>query len=169
MKEWKLCSDLEKIDIINRAVKEGKGNTSLGKEVGCNESTIRKFKKNRCIKENDLFVLRDITDSNIVVIEEVPIDEVVENTNVEENEQVNLSNNNVNMDKLNLLLNNLDSLLNLIPKHKNCIYRSGENKPITLRIDSGLYEELKSRAEISNNTISELLNIVLEKYYNDIT
>lgn len=169
MKEWKLCSDLEKIDIINRAIKDGKGNTSLGKEVRCNESTIRKFKKNRCIKENDLFVLRDITSSNTIVIEEVPNAEVIENSSVIESEQLNLTNNNVNMEKLNILLNNLDSILNLIPKHKNCIYRSGENKPVTLRIDSGLYEELKSRAEISNNTISELLNMALEKYYNDIT
>lgn len=169
MKEWKLCSDLEKLDIINKAVEQGKGNTSLGKEVGCNESTIRKFKKNRCIKEDDLFVLRNITDSNTIVIEEVPRDEVVKNSSVMESKQLNLTNSNVNIDKLNILLNNIDSLLQLIPKHNNCIFRSGENKPVTLRVDSGLYEELKKCSEINNKTISELLNIALEKYFNDIT
>ena len=167
MKDWKSCTDLEKIEIINKAVEEGKGNSSLGRELGINESTIRKFKKNKCIKEGDLFVLKNITDNNTVVIEEIPSEQVpikiTAHNKLEEKAMVN-----IDKDKLNLLLNNIDELIKLIPKHNNCIFRSGENKPVTLRIDSGLYDELKQRAALKNKTISELLNLALEKYFSNI-
>ena len=173
MKDWKSCTNLEKIEIINKAVEEGKGNSSLGRELGINESTIRKFKKNKCIQEGNLFVLRDITNSNTVVIEQVPNEEIPNEINEvkpnNKSEEKSLANTDLDMEKLNVLLNNLDSLLNLIPKHNNCIFRIGENKPVTLRIDAGLYEELKQRAALKNKTISELLNSALEQYFNNMS
>lgn len=170
MKDWKSCTDLEKIEIINMAVKEGKGNSSLGRELGINESTIRKFKKNKCIQEGNLFVLRDITNSNTVVIEQVSNEEIPNEVKPNnKSEEKSLANIDLDMEKLNVLLNNLDNLLNLIPKHNNCIFRSGENKPVTLRIDAGLYEELKQRAALKNKTISELLNSALEQYFSNMS
>ena len=65
--------------------------------------------------------------------------------------------------KLELLLENIDSLLKLIPK-ENSIYKSNIITIKTLRVDEGLYEELRKRAELNNNTISELLNNAIENY-----
>ena len=65
------------------------------------------------------------------------------------------------------ILNNLDQLLKLVPKNNNCIYRNNVIEVRSLRVDTGLYEELKHRAESKNKTISELLNIALEQYFNN--
>lgn len=180
MKNWKECNEIERLDIINRAALEGKGNTALGRELGVNESTIRKFKANKCIKDGKSFVLKDITNSNTVVVEQVPNYEIndvpkdVTNSNTvvvdestSEKEVIPLNENNkladIDTEKLNVLLNSLDDLLKLIP-NKNCIYRSNVIEVRSLRIDTGLYEELKHRANVGNSTISEYLNRALEEY-----
>lgn len=109
----------------------------------------------------------DITNSNVEVIEDVrqdikPLEEVAE----VKNESTALTN--VDTNKLNLLLDNLDSILKLIPaKDNNTIYRSNDNRTISIRLDTGLYNEIKHRAERDNTTATELFNRAIEKYLNE--
>ena len=118
--------------------------------------------KNKVVRE------LNITNSNIEIIE--PSRQVIEpiiKKNSKSIPSIKEDDNalaKIDNDKLKLLLDNLDHLLKLIPKHKNVIYRSNNNSNISLRLDSGLYKELKVRAERNNKTISEMLNLVLEQY-----
>ena len=105
----------------------------------------------------------DITNSNIEVIEPgrqeaEPVNEVLEVATVETKAITNF-----NEEKLNLLLDNLDHLLKLIPK-ENSVFRSNDNRVVSIRLDSGLYNEAKHRAESSNITVTELFNRALENY-----
>ncbi|MCR1952223.1 hypothetical protein NSA50_14395 [Clostridium sp. DSM 100503] len=57
------------------------------------------------------------------------------------------------MDKLNLLLENIDKILNLIPTDtiSNITHlKSRSNKIRSLRIDTGLYEAIKTRSSRDN-------------------
>lgn len=113
--------------------------------------------------KNEIVRTVDITNSNIEVIEPdrqviEPVKEVLNLTTVETKVLSNF-----NQEKLNLLLDNLDSLLRLIPK-ENSIYRSNDNRVVSIRLDSGLYNEAKHRAENSNITVTELFNRALESY-----
>ena len=77
---------------------------------------------------------------------------------------------NIDIDKLSLLLDNLDSLLKLIPKDNitsNTGLRSGKTEVRSLRIDTGLYENIKSRAIRDNIHISDIVNKALEDYLNN--
>ena len=121
--------------------------------------------------KNQLVREIDITNSNIEVIE--PSRHVIEPIIEENNKIINkvkeekkaLSK--IDTSKLNLLLDNLDQILNLIPKNRNTIYRSNDNRNISIRLDSGIYEELKYRAKRDNKTITELFNLALEDYLNN--
>lgn len=113
--------------------------------------------------KNEIVRTVDITNSNIEVIEPhrqviEPVEEVLNVAPVETKAIAN-----INEEKLNLLLDNLDNLLKLIPK-ENSIYRSNDNRVVSIRLDSGLYNEAKYRADICNITVTELFNKALENY-----
>lgn len=122
----------------------------------------------RILNDHTLVEEIDITNSNIEVIEAIRQDvEPIIKDNIENITKVKEEENalsKIDTSKLNLLLDKLDQILNLIPKNKDLIYRSNDNRNISLRLDTGLYEELKHRAKRDNKTISELFNLVLEEY-----
>lgn len=73
--------------------------------------------------------------------------------------------NDVDMNKFVKLLNNIDDILELIPKKRDgVIYKSGKNEVRSIRVDIGLYEELKSRASEQGTTATELFNKALEEF-----
>jgi len=116
----------------------------------------------RILNDHTLVEEIDITNSNIEVIEAIrqdvePIikDNIKNITKVKEEENA-LSK--IDTSKLNLLLDNLDQILNLIPKNKDLIYRSNDNRNISLRLDTGLYEELKHRQK---EIIKQSLNCLI--------
>lgn len=156
---------LELLQYVNKGLEEGKSVTSIGKELGLNESSIRKkLNKNGYKREGNKFVPREGVTSNITEVQEdfkeVEIIEVKEDTGA-----MAL---NIDMDKLNILLNNLDKLLRLVPNDditSNITkYKSGDNKTISLRCDSGLYEAIKQRAKRDNINIADIINKALEDY-----
>ena len=108
----------------------------------------------------------DITNSNIDVIypHRLDTEPIIEDNKEGATEETALSN--VNTDKLNILLDNLESLLKLIPKHNNTLWRSNDNRNISIRLDSGLYAEIKHRAERDGVTATELFNRAVEEYLN---
>lgn len=112
----------------------------------------------------------DITNNNIDVIypsrldtEPITEDKVIEEEVTTEDKTALM---NIDTDKLNLLLNNLDSILKLIPRGNNSIYRNNNNVPKTIRVDDGLYQEIKFRAERDGVTATELFNRAVEEYLN---
>lgn len=73
--------------------------------------------------------------------------------------------NDVDINKFVKLLNNIDDILELIPqKREGIIYKSGKNEVRSIRIDTGLYEELKNRATEKGTTATELFNKALEEF-----
>ena len=93
--------------------------------------------------------------------------DITEHITSEENSNMSLDIlNRVDMQKFTKLLNNIDDILELIPKRdgNSVIYRSGKNEVRSIRIDTGLYEELKNRAAEQGVTATELFNKALEEY-----
>ena len=71
----------------------------------------------------------------------------------------------INYYKLKLLLDNIDDILLLIKKEdKSKVIRSGNTKVTSLRVDIGIYEQIKNKAVEDNMNISEIINIALEDY-----
>lgn len=164
---------LELLEYVNSGLLEGKSVTKIGKELGLNESTIRKkLTKNGYKRVGKKFVLENSITSNITE-EKIIEEKFINNKSVERIEPIiseNLALDNVNLEKLNLLLNNLDTLLKLIPNRditSNITLRNGDNRTISIRADAGLYEAIKERAKRDNVGISEIINRALEDYLNN--
>ncbi|MGL4914309.1 MAG: hypothetical protein ACRC3Y_17960 [Romboutsia sp.] len=78
------------------------------------------------------------------------------------------------IDKLNLLITNIDKILALVDDSKITrnlepvgVFRSGKNDVTSIRIDTGIYTEVKSRAKITDSNISDIVNRALEEYLNN--
>lgn len=158
---------LELLNIVNIGLEEGKSVTAIGKELGLNESTIRKrLTKNGYKREGNKFVLNTDITSNITEVKE----EVIEVVEIKEDPK-EIAINDVDINKLNLLLNNLDKILKLIPNtditSNITNLRSGDNRTISLRADSGLYAAIKERALRDNVNIADIINKALEDYLNN--
>ncbi|WP_195245625.1 hypothetical protein [Clostridium celatum] len=161
---------LELLKYVNSRLLEGQSVISIAKELGINESSIRKrlnkagFKRvgNQFVPNND--ITSNIT--NVEVIKNEPIqNEIVKEHELEQTDLENLKN--IDLQKLNLLLNNLDKLINLIPNKditNNITLRDGDNRTISIRADNGLYNAIKERAKRDNIGISEIINRALEDY-----
>lgn len=152
----------ELLEYVNKGLDNGKSVTTIGKELGLNESSIRKkLNKNGYKRENNKFVLKDNIACNITHKQDIEAIEVIKTEQVE-------TINNIDMDKLNLLLNNIDKLLKLVPNDDiTCNitqYRSRDNRTISIRADSGIYEAIKERAKRDDITISDIINKALEDY-----
>lgn len=163
---------LELLQYVNKGLEEGKSVTAIGRELGLNESSIRKkLNKNGYKREGNRFVLKEGITSNITPkIEDVAEVEIIEANEGREviKTDPGAMTLNVDMDKLNILLNNIDKLLRLVPNDditSNITqYRSGNNRTISLRCDSGLYEAVKERAKRDNINIADIINKALEDY-----
>lgn len=167
-----VIEEVEYINKVLRGKKRGFKKIALEDYNKTDLELLEEFKALGYVKiKSQLIRELDITNDNIEVINSVrqdvePIKEdkdIVAGAIAEEGRALT----NIDTEKLNLLLNNLDQLLKLVPKNNNCIYRNNVIEVRSLRVDTGLYEELKHRAESKNKTISELLNIALEQYFNN--
>ena len=75
----------------------------------------------------------------------------------------------INYYKLKLLLDNIDDILELINKNnsnKAKKIRSGHTKVTSLRVDEGIYEQVKNKSIKDKINISEIINVALEDYLN---
>lgn len=156
---------LELLKLVNSELEKNKSLTSIAKELGVNESTIRKKLNKLGYKRVDnKFVLSSENTSNTTNKPKNLSKITSKNENFSE-QTINL-NSNLDIDKFNLLLSNLDNLLKLIPSNmtSNSEYRSGINDVKSFRIDTGLYSEVKNRAAKNNINIAEILNRALEDY-----
>lgn len=164
---------LELLEYVNAKLLEGKSVTAIGKELGLNESSIRKrLTKNGYKRVGNQFVPSDGITSNITeveIIEDTTIkNKLVEQNGINNTEECTLDN--INLEKLNILLNNIDSLLKLIPSKdstSNITIRNGDNRTVSIRADYGLYTAIKERAKRDNVGISEIINRALEDYLNN--
>ena len=179
MREVKNENIFEEIEYINKELRRKKrGFKKIAfEEYSLNDTDLLEILKGYGYTKikNQFLRAENITSENIEVIEfdrQViePVKDVLEVDTVETTDIIPASEttelSNIDTTKLNLLLDHLDHLLKLIPK-ENCIYRSNIISVKTLRVDSGLYEELRHRAEAKNETISELLNKAIENYLTD--
>lgn len=162
---------LELLNYVNKGLSDGKSVTSIGKELGLNESSIRKkLNKHGYKRSGNKFVSNADITSNITEVQESFVEavEVKEPLKEESNHIFNPMELNIDRDKLNLLLNNVDKLLTLIPSANITSnitnYRSGNNRTISLRADSGLYEAIKERAARDKINIADIINRAIEDY-----
>ena len=75
----------------------------------------------------------------------------------------------INFFKLKLLLDNIDDILEVINKNnsnKAKKIRSGNTKVTSLRVDEGIYEQVKNKSIKDKINISEIINVALEDYLN---
>lgn len=156
---------LELLKLVNSELEKDKSLTSIAKDLGVNESTIRKkLNKLGYKRVGNQFVLNaENTSKTTDKIEEVS--KITSKDETISEPTINL-NSNLDIDKLNLLLSNLDNLLKLVPSNmtSNSEYRSGINDVKSFRIDTGLYAEVKNRSAKNNINIAEILNRSLEDY-----
>lgn len=154
-----ISQEIEYINKVLRGKKRGFKKVALEDYNKADTELLEELKALGYVKvKNQIIRTDDITKSNIEVIEP---SRYVENT-VTDHRDKTLSN--VDTNKLNILLDNLEELLKLVPKYNSCIYRSNNNKVISIRVDEGLYNELKHRALRDNTTATELFNKALEEY-----
>lgn len=120
-----------------------------------------KIKNQFVAEECNIEVIYPVRQIDITEVEDVTQQFEIENKN---NKSLDIFNR-VDIAKFTKLLNNLDDILDLIPKYNNdVIFKSGKNEVRSIRIDTGLYEELKNRAAVSGVTATELFNKALEEY-----
>lgn len=95
------------------------------------------------------------------------VEDVTQHFNVEpeENKSIDIFNK-VDIEKFTKLINNIDDILSLIPDRNNSdvIFRSGKSEVKSIRIDTGLYAEIKNRAAVQGVTATELFNNALEDF-----
>lgn len=161
---------LELLVYINKGLAEGKNVTSLGKELGLSESTIRKrLNKNGYKRIDNKFVLKDDTTDSTMSnnISKEPLKNITKTDTKNDITNSITINNSVDIDKLNLLLNNLDELLKLVQKHDttcSITIRSDETRVTSLRINQELYNMIKDRSKKENTSISDIVNRALLDY-----
>lgn len=121
-----------------------------------------KIKNQFVAEECNIEVIYPTRQIDITEVENVTCETYIES---EENKNIDIFNR-VDIDKFTKLINNIDDILSLIPDRNNSdvIFRSGKNEVKSIRIDTGLYEELKSRASEQGTTATELFNKALEEY-----
>lgn len=121
-----------------------------------------KIKNQFVAEECNIEVIYPVRQIDITEVEDVTQQFEIEN---KDNKSLDIFNR-VDIAKFTKLLNNLDDILDLISKHNNndVIFKSGKNEVRSIRIDTGLYEELKNRAAVSGVTATELFNKALEEY-----
>jgi len=146
--EWDKNNIDEIVGFINRELETGRPMNNIElEEFGVNERVIHKRLLRIGYKKIDnQYCLEDSITSNIIC------------------------NSDLDMDKLNLLLANIDKILKLIPTDttSNITHiKSGSNEVRSLRIDTGLYEAIKTRASRDNINISAIVNKALEDYLNN--
>lgn len=149
---------LELLELVNTKLATGASLVAIAKEIGVNESTIRKkLNKNGYKREGNKFVPNKCITSNITVSK-------VKEENIREVQKIDYN-------KLNLLLENLDTLLKLIPNHDATSnitdIKSGINDVISLRCDTGLYKAIKARAKRDDVNIADIVNKALIDYLNN--
>ncbi|CDM70119.1 hypothetical protein CM240_3002 [Clostridium bornimense] len=90
-------------------------------------------------------------------------------SNILEEKKYDVKNEDINYHKLKLLLDNIDDILRLINKNnsnKAKSFRLGNTKVTSLRVDEGIYEQVKNKSIKDKINISEIINIALEDYLN---
>lgn len=129
-------------------------------DITCNITERESSKEMQLTMEN-----MDITSNITEAIETKEVQVIAKNTDI----TCNITD--INAEKLNLLLDNLDSILKLVSVgnitsniDNASTLRSGDNRPSTLRIDSGLYNLVKNRAVRDNINIADIINKSIEDY-----
>lgn len=142
--------DYNKTDQELIAELKGFGYTKVKNQFVAEECNIEVIYPVRQIDITDVESVTHITEE---VIKEAPKGGVLEVLN------------DVDINKFAKLINNIDDILELIPKKREgIIYKSGKNEVKSIRIDTGLYEEIKSRASEQGTTATDLFNKALEEY-----
>lgn len=162
--EWNKDNIDEIVEFINRELESGRPMNNIElEEFGVNERVIHKRLLRIGYKKIDnQYRLEDGITSNITNKSKA-ITKVKNESNI-------TCNSDLDMDKLNLLLANIDKILKLIPTDttSNITHlKSGSNEVRSLRIDTGLYEAIKTRASRDNINISAIVNKALEDYLNN--
>lgn len=163
----------ELLEYVNSELAKGKNLTQLARELGKNESTIRK----RLNKEG----YRRVGDEFIKITDEIPnttcsttkkIDKkqgnITPNTTCSTTKNIEVFSPDIDMQKLKLLLDNIDILLKAIP-NTTCsttdISINTENTKVTsLRINEDIYNLVKDRAMRDKCSISDIVNKSLMDY-----
>lgn len=151
----------ELLKLVNKQLEEGKSLISIAKELGLNESSIRKRLNRKGYKrKGNKFVPKECITSNIT-------SEIAKESKQSSHKEIK----NIDYDKLNLLLDNLDKILKLIPNQDTTSnitkIKSGINDVISLRCDTGLYKAIKARAKRDDINIADIVNKALIDYLNN--
>lgn len=146
--------------------KNGDVTSNITAETVKNVAITSNIREKETSKEMQLIMENmDITRNITELIETKEVQVVSKNTDITSNIT------DVNKEKLNLLLDNLDSILKLVSvgnitsnTESLGTLRSGDNRPSTLRIDTGLYSLVKNRAVRDNINMADIVNKAIEDY-----
>lgn len=159
----------ELLEFVNLELSKGTTLTQIAKNLGKNESTIRKrLNKEGYRRIGNKFVLNIDTTHNITSDLDIKKEEPLTINTSSNTKEIVEKNNDIDMDKLRLLLDNVDRLLSLIPNTSSSISLNTDKTKVTsLRINEDLYSLVKSRAIRDNCSISEIVNKSLMDYLNN--
>ena len=165
-----LLHEVEYINSHLRKKKRGFKKIALEDYGRADQEITEQLKELGYIKIKNQFVAEECNIEVIYPMRQIGITEVEDvtqhfNVEPEENKSIDIFNK-VDIEKFTKLINNIDNILSLIPDRNNndVIFRSGKNEVKSIRIDTGLYEELKNRATEQGVTATELFNKALEEY-----
>lgn len=163
---------LELLEYVNNGLDKGISLVNIAKELGRNESTIRKkLNKSGYRRVGQKFVIDTNTTCSTTDVTLIKIKENYPNTTCSTTNEIKKKDDNIDMDKLKLLLDNVENLLRLIPNTTSSttdISLNTENTKVTsLRINEEIYNLVKSRAMRDNCTIGDIVNKSLMDYLNN--
>lgn len=162
----------ELLEYVNNGLGKGSSLVDIAKQLGKNESTLRKrLNKSGYRRVGQKFVIDMNTTSSTTGVEVIKIKENHPNTTSSTTKEIKKIDDTIDMDKLKILLDNVDNLLRLIPNTTssttNISLDTDHTKVTSLRINEAIYNLVKSRATRDNCTIGDIVNKSLMDYLNN--
>lgn len=176
--EWDNNNIERMVAYINMQLDKGRAMIDIEKEFGVNERVIHKRLVRKGYKKINRKYTKDIDFKNIPPLPiELRENDLVEkkerhrnkNSNTDNNIKSNISTlDNDEIIAIRELLENKDNLLKLLASYSDNItksnIRSKKNETKSFRVDTGLYETFKKKANKNNDKITDLINRFMEEY-----
>lgn len=175
--EWNDNNIIEMVRYVNMELSKGRTMVNIeNKDFNVNERVIHKrFLRKGYIRKNGKYVYK-IIDKSKLPSPPPPLNKVKEVTKKINREDITESNTESNIDNFSMeevkalkeLLKNKDKLLKLLAYNRESItksnIRSNKNETKSFRVDTGLYEKFKKKANKNNDKIADLINDFMEQY-----
>lgn len=175
--EWDDNNICRMVAYVNQELAKGRTMVDIEREFGVNERVIHKRLVRKGYKKIDNKYTKDMDFKNMTKppLPEAKLREIAKNMPPLPDKNINnvTKSNTIALKEAEIiaireLLENKAELLKLLASNKNGItksnIRSKKNETKSFRVDTGLYEAFKKKANKNNDKITDLINEFMEEY-----